>query len=63
MNERACPICEEPLPTSRTRPHVYCSHACRQQAVGLEQRAVSLAERAAVAQAQWERLQQARKRG
>jgi hypothetical protein len=63
MTERVCPICEEPLPPSRTRPHVYCSHACRQQAVGLEQRAVSLAERAALAQAQWERLQQARKRG
>jgi hypothetical protein len=63
MTERACPICEEPLPASRTRPHVYCSHACRQQAVGLEQRAVSLAERATVAQAQWERLQQVRKRG
>jgi hypothetical protein len=63
MTERVCPICEEPLPLSRTRPHVYCSHACRQQAVGLEQRAASLAERATVAQAQWERLQQARKRG
>jgi endogenous inhibitor of DNA gyrase (YacG/DUF329 family) len=60
--ERACPICEEPLPPSRTRPHVYCSHRCRQQAVGLEQRATSLAERAAVAVAQWERVKRARGR-
>jgi hypothetical protein len=54
------PICEGPVPPSKTRPHVFCSHACRQQAVGLEQRAVSLAERAATAQAQWERVKAAR---
>jgi len=60
---KECPICEEPVPPSKTRPHIFCSHVCRQQAVGLEQRAASIAERAARASAAWERLQQARKSG
>jgi hypothetical protein len=60
MTERTCPICEQPLPPSRTRPRVYCRHACRQRAVGLEKRAERLAEWATEAQAQWERLQATR---
>lgn len=63
MTKRKCPVCTEPLPPSRTKPHVYCGHNCRHYAWALERRVVSLTKRAAEAQAEWDRLQQARKRG
>jgi len=62
MTTRMCPVCDEPIPPSRTRPRTFCSHRCRQAAWTLERRAISLAERAEVAQAAWAKVQ-ARKGG
>jgi hypothetical protein len=41
---KTCPVCTVPMPTSHTRPHVYCSHNCRQYAWKLERRAKHAAE-------------------
>jgi hypothetical protein len=61
MTKRTCPVCDELLPPSRTRPRICCSHAYRQAAVGLERRAKSLAQRAAKAEAAWERVREAKR--
>lgn len=49
---KTCPVCTGPIPPSRTRPHVYCSHNCRQYAWNLERRA----KRAAEVLSAWETL-------
>jgi predicted nucleic acid-binding Zn ribbon protein len=55
MTEKLCPICEEPVPPNRTRPHVYCSHACRTRAYYARHR-VELAARRRAKRAEQEAL-------
>jgi endogenous inhibitor of DNA gyrase (YacG/DUF329 family) len=47
---KGCPVCAKPVPVGRTRPFIFCSHACRQKAWDLERQAGSLADRAVSAQ-------------
>lgn len=39
----SCPVCEGPIPPSKTKPRIYCSHNCRQYAWNLERRAMHAA--------------------
>jgi endogenous inhibitor of DNA gyrase (YacG/DUF329 family) len=57
---RDCPVCSNPVPPSRTRPHIYCSPKCRTAAWDLEHRAARLAAQAAEVAAAWERVRAAR---
>jgi hypothetical protein len=56
---KECPVCGTSLPPSRTRPHKFCSHACRTARWTLERRADSLAQRAAEAEAAWAKVKRA----
>jgi hypothetical protein len=56
----SCPVCEGPMPPSKTRPRIYCSHNCRQYAWSLERRVRGLTRRLSEAQESWERLELAR---
>jgi len=57
---KECPVCEGPMPPSRTKPHIFCSHRCRTKASELEVQIANLMMRLSKAQAQLERVQAAK---
>jgi predicted nucleic acid-binding Zn ribbon protein len=59
MTEKLCPVCEKPVPPSKTRPRVFCSHRCRTKAFELEVQIANLMKRLATAEAQWQRVKRA----
>jgi endogenous inhibitor of DNA gyrase (YacG/DUF329 family) len=46
-----CPVCGKPVPVSRTRPFIFCSHRCRQRPHDLRKRVERRAKALAAAQA------------
>jgi endogenous inhibitor of DNA gyrase (YacG/DUF329 family) len=46
-----CPVCGKPVPVSRTRPFIFCSHRCRQRPHDLRKRVERRAQALAAAQA------------